>query len=206
VKIMGISIGVFHHSSGWYAVQNRCLHAGGPVAEGRLRGEILICPWHGYQYDLPSGKLLSDPTAKLEMYQVELMEGKVFVRLPVVAEIKQSETQKPPVVSLPTQAEPKLEKNEFRLAELKPGEAGVVEVNGASVAVFNIDGKYYAVDDYCPHAGGPLSEGRLDGMTVVCPWHGSCFDLSTGAVLCGPAKESLKTYHVFEENGIGRVI
>lgn len=86
IQLMGKSIGVFHHASGWYAVLNHCLHAGGPVAEGRLHGDILVCPWHGYQYELPSGTLRSDSTAKLEMFPVELHQNQVFVILPIVAE------------------------------------------------------------------------------------------------------------------------
>lgn len=83
VNLLGISIGIFHLPSGWYAIKNHCLHAGGPVAEGRLHGEILVCPWHGYQYDLPSGALRTDSTARLEMYPVELHHNQVFVILPV---------------------------------------------------------------------------------------------------------------------------
>lgn len=86
VKLMGLSIGVFHQASGWYAIKNKCLHAGGPVAEGRLEGETLTCPWHGFQYHLPTGGLLKDPAARLEMYPIEILEGKVFITLPVVTD------------------------------------------------------------------------------------------------------------------------
>jgi len=209
VSYMGLSVGVFHHQSGWYAIQNKCLHAGGPVATGRLRGDVLTCPWHGYQYNLPTGSLLEDPHAKLEMYPVEIIEGQVFIKLPVMPTGLMGMTEKS---SSPAQPVPKtegparpLEKNEFRLSELKAGEIGAIEVNGDSVAVFNVNGTYYALDDYCTHAGGPLSEGTLHGQTVVCPWHGSCFDVATGAVLCGPATKPMKTYQVKTDGGIGRV-
>src|SRR5262249_54043838 len=45
------------------------------------------------------------------------------------------------------------------------------------VALFNVDGEYYALDGVCPHQGGPLAKGRLDGATVSCPWHGWQFDV-----------------------------
>jgi nitrite reductase/ring-hydroxylating ferredoxin subunit len=53
--------------------------------------------------------------------------------------------------------------------------------------------------------GGPLNEGTLDGSTVTCPWHGSQFDVCTGAVLRGPAGAPLKAYRVIVEGDIGRV-
>ena len=48
------------------------------------------------------------------------------------------------------------------------------------VALFNVDGKFYALDGICPHAGGPLGEGELRGTVVTCPWHGWQFDVTTG--------------------------
>jgi nitrite reductase/ring-hydroxylating ferredoxin subunit len=56
-----------------------------------------------------------------------------------------------------------------------------------------------------PHRQGPLSEGSLDGTTVTCPLHGAQFNVWTGAVLRGPAKDPLKTYHVTVDGDIGRV-
>lgn len=200
VKIMGLSVGIFHHNSGWYAVRNQCLHAGGPVAEGPLRGETLVCPWHGYQYDLSSGQLLSDPSARLEMYPVELQDNKVFINLPIT-------TYTPPQIppEAPTPAAAALAKNEFRLSEIGVGQAGKVEVAGEPVAVFNVAGSYFAVQGRCSHAGGPLSEGRLEGTLVTCPWHGACFDLRDGSVQRGPARQALRVYPVTVDKEIGRV-
>jgi 3-phenylpropionate/trans-cinnamate dioxygenase ferredoxin subunit len=206
VHIMGLSIGVFHHGSGWYAIKNKCLHAGGPVAEGRLRGNVLTCPWHGYQYDLSTGALLEDPIAKLEMYPVEMHEGQIFVKLPIIRDIPAANPDQPTPQAAQTISEQMLAVNEFRLSELKPGQVGAVEVAGESVAVFNLEGNYYALEDYCPHAGGPLSEGRLEGQTIICPWHGSCFDVTTGAVTCGPAKIGVRAYSVIVEGKIGKVV
>jgi 3-phenylpropionate/trans-cinnamate dioxygenase ferredoxin component len=205
VKIMGLSIGIFHHPSGWYALQNKCLHAGGPVAEGRLRGDVLTCPWHGFQYNLCTGGLLDDPHARLEMYPVEIIEGQVFVKLPIMPAAPADEATTSQDMQMPTESQRQLAKNEFRLSELKPGGIGVVEVNGESAVVFNVAGEYYALDDYCPHAGAPLSEGTLEEKTIICPWHGSCFDVTTGAVLCGPAREGVKTFTVHIDGEIGRV-
>jgi nitrite reductase/ring-hydroxylating ferredoxin subunit len=205
VNLMGLKVGVFHHTSGWIAIQNKCLHAGGPVAEGVLNGDVLTCPWHGFQYNLPTASLLKDPNAHLETYAVEVREGQVFVKVPVAPGIAAQTDGTHAAVQLPVQAEHAPAKNEFRLSELKPGEAGTVEVEGNTVAVFNIDGKYYAIDNRCTHVGGPLSEGQLDGTMVTCPWHGSCFDVTSGAVLCGPAKQGVRSYPVTIQGAFGKV-
>jgi nitrite reductase/ring-hydroxylating ferredoxin subunit len=91
--------------------------------------------------------------------------------------------------------------NEFRISEVPPGSALLV---GES-AVFNVAGSFCATQDKCTHRQGPLSEGKLDGSTVTCPWHGAQFNVCTGAVLRGPAKDPLKTYRVLVEGDIGRV-
>src|SRR6266496_1009023 len=82
---------------------------------------------------------------------------------------------------------------------LLPGKATAVEIEGNRIAVFNVDGTFFAIDDTCPHAGGPLSEGQVDGKKVVCPWHDAAFDLKTGDVLSPPAFEGVKSYRVVVE-------
>ena len=71
--------------------------------------------------------------------------------------------------------------------ELATGQGLVVEAEGRSVALFNVDGTYYAIDNSCPHRGGPLGEGDLDGRVVSCPWHAWRWDVSTGASVNNPA-------------------
>lgn len=65
------------------------------------------------------------------------------------------------------------------------GTGKVVHVGGRAIALFNIDGTFYAVDNVCTHRGGPLGEGKVDGTLVTCPWHGNQFDLTTGQVVVG---------------------
>ena len=86
-----------------------------------------------------------------------------------------------------------------RVNEVTPGKAAAAEVDGNRVAVFNVAGTFYAIDDTCPHAGGPLSEGQVDGCRVVCPWHDAAFDLKTGDVLSPPAFDGVKSYKVVVE-------
>ena len=64
--------------------------------------------------------------------------------------------------------------------QIPPGASRTVDVHGVRIALFNVDGTYYAVDNTCPHAGGPLGEGFVNGDAVECPWHGWKFNLRTG--------------------------
>ena len=99
-----------------------------------------------------------------------------------------------------------MKENEFKLSQIKPGQIKQVRLDGQDVAVYNVDGTFYATQDECTHAGGPLSEGELDGKVVTCPWHFSCFDVTTGAVVCKPATQPLQTLKVIVEGEIGRVV
>ena len=66
-------------------------------------------------------------------------------------------------------------------SDLKPGENKVVNVNGTEVALFNVDGEFFAINNTCLHRGGPLGEGFLEGDVVTCPWHGWRYSVKTGA-------------------------
>ena len=83
--------------------------------------------------------------------------------------------------------------------DLPAGSAKAVEVNGKQVALFNLDGKYYAIDDACTHVGGSLAEGSVDGNEVTCPLHGATFDITSGKVTGEPAEDDVKEYHVIVE-------
>jgi nitrite reductase/ring-hydroxylating ferredoxin subunit len=65
-------------------------------------------------------------------------------------------------------------------SDVPPGSAKELTAAGRVVALFNVEGTFYALDGVCPHAGGPLGEGLLHGNVVTCPWHGWQFDVTTG--------------------------
>jgi len=69
------------------------------------------------------------------------------------------------------------------VADVPEGAGKTVEVAGKQIALFNVGGKFYAIDNACKHRGGPLGEGEVDGSTVICPWHGWEYDVTTGANL-----------------------
>ena len=97
-------------------------------------------------------------------------------------------------------------------AEIGPGQRKIVEANGISIGVFNVNGTYYALRNRCPHQGAPLCLGSVKGTALPsqpgeylwaregeilrCPWHGWEFDLTTGRSVCSPQKVRVRAYEV----------
>ena len=81
-------------------------------------------------------------------------------------------------------------------ADLQPGQAMLVTVADRRVALFNVSGTCYAIDDTCTHRGGPLSDGTLDNDVVTCPWHGARFCVRDGHVQGPPASGNVASYAV----------
>ncbi len=81
-------------------------------------------------------------------------------------------------------------------AELPMGGKKLVEVDGRAIAVFNVDGTLFAIDDVCTHDGGPLAEGELIGCEIECPRHGARFDVRTGLPLSMPAIEPVAVHAI----------
>ena len=80
--------------------------------------------------------------------------------------------------------------------EIPIGQARLVEVNGNEIAIFNVAGSFYAIDNTCTHVGGPLCEGLIVGNEVTCPWHRAVFDVTSGQVLGPPAASNVNSYNV----------
>ncbi len=77
----------------------------------------------------------------------------------------------------------------------------IVDVDGDDVAIFRIDGEFYAIADVCTHDGAEIASGELDGDEIVCPRHGARFCVKTGTVKCAPAYEDVGTFPVRIEKG-----
>ncbi len=80
--------------------------------------------------------------------------------------------------------------------DIAPGKVNVYEVAGRQIAVCNVDGTFYAIDDVCTHDGGSLDQGELTGDEIECPRHGACFDVKTGKALTLPAVAPVRSYPV----------
>ncbi|WP_214403512.1 Rieske (2Fe-2S) protein [Pseudonocardia lacus] len=103
-----------------------------------------------------------------------------------------------------------------RLDEFPPGERKIVQAGRRSIGVFRIGDSFYAINNYCPHQGGPLCQGRTkpwlssgrpgefvldeDEALVACPWHGWEYDLATGQSFLGPGEAPVRTYSVSVES------
>ena len=82
-------------------------------------------------------------------------------------------------------------------SEFQDLEAGkLVDAGGQSIAIFDLGGNYYAIENTCPHRGGPLAEGEMNEEEVICPWHGARFNIKTGAVVAPPASQGVKSFPV----------
>ncbi|HKZ63025.1 MAG TPA: non-heme iron oxygenase ferredoxin subunit [Thermoplasmata archaeon] len=92
-----------------------------------------------------------------------------------------------------------------RVHDVKPGEARVVVVSGRPVALFNVNGTFYATDNTCLHRAGPLGEGFLDGAVVTCPMHGWQYDVRTGQSFMNPTAK-LRIYRVVVEGDDVKVV
>ena len=80
--------------------------------------------------------------------------------------------------------------------DLDEGEAMQVIIGRKEIAIYNLDGKFYATDDICTHAYASLADGYVEGELIECPLHGGCFDIKTGKAMTPPVSEDLKTYEL----------
>ena len=87
-----------------------------------------------------------------------------------------------------------------RMDDLADGQARVAQVDGQRIAIFHVGGHFYALEASCPHEGGPLADGMIEGLHIVCPWHGYDFHLKTGKYTLNPDLQTL-TYPVKIQDG-----
>ena len=83
-----------------------------------------------------------------------------------------------------------------KINKIEPGQARLVDVQGASIALFNVEGQFFALDNTCMHRGGPLVEGEISGHKVTCSWQGARFDVRTGEVVGPLAQHAVARYGV----------
>lgn len=82
-----------------------------------------------------------------------------------------------------------------KISDVAEGFGIMVSIEGIEVALFNVGGKFYAMNNTCAHRGGPLGEGMLEGATVTCPWHGWQYDIVSGKGIMPPSAQ-IPTYKV----------
>lgn len=95
--------------------------------------------------------------------------------------------------------------NVAKLQDFPAGTRQLIDVDGQSIIIFNLDGQFYALEDRCSHDDSPLHEGEIEGDEIICPWHGARFCLKTGAVTEPPAYEDIQSFPVRVENNMVQV-
>ena len=81
VNAGGKTMALFRQGGNFYAIDNTCLHQGGPLGEGELNSKVVTCPWHGWQYDIASGVCQFNPSVKVPTYKVKVEGGNVMVEV-----------------------------------------------------------------------------------------------------------------------------
>lgn len=79
VHVAGKAIALAHVEDKFYALENTCLHRGGPIGQGELKGGVVTCPWHGWQYQVSTGKVTFNPEMSLKTYPVEVRGEEIWV-------------------------------------------------------------------------------------------------------------------------------
>lgn len=80
-QVGGKAVAIANVSGKLFAINSVCLHHGGPLGEGDLEGSLVSCPWHGWQYDVTTGRLVQQPDSGVQCYAVEVRDGAIFVDL-----------------------------------------------------------------------------------------------------------------------------
>ena len=81
ISVNGKDIALFHHSGNFYAMDNTCKHMGGPLGEGELEGENIVCPWHGWRYNIKTGVNAVMPNIKINTYNVKVENDEIMVEV-----------------------------------------------------------------------------------------------------------------------------
>ncbi len=88
-----------------------------------------------------------------------------------------------------------------RISDVAPGAVKIVSTGGVRIALCNVDGEFFAIEDVCTHDDGPLGEGKLQECRIECPRHGAQFDVKTGKAVRMPAIAPVKTFPVTVKDG-----
>ncbi len=90
-------------------------------------------------------------------------------------------------------------------SELSVGARTIVQTDAGEIAVFNLNGEYYAIEDICSHDGGELASGKCEGDEIICPRHGARFCIKSGKSLTPPAYEDIESFPVRVSDGVIQV-
>jgi ferredoxin-nitrite reductase len=172
------------------ALDNTCPHTGGSLGEGLVQDNRLTCPLHAWQFDCKTGACLTEKRPPLRRYETKVEGGQIWVQIPDAAVVPAPDTAAGSNGWIPA----------VPLTELIPGAVRKVRVVNSEVALISSAEGVLAFENSCPHQGGPLSEGSVEGTTVTCPLHGFKFEGKTGACLT-EARYSLRRFETKVDQG-----
>ncbi len=194
--IEGTRIALYNINGQFYATQNHCTHKGAQLVHGSLDGSVIECGQHGWKFDVKTGKCLAPSHGRaLKQYPVSIEQSSVVIELPDGGAPKTTR----PCAQIP--AASSTGTIQFHAVagtgELEEDDdvLGVV-VGETEIAIYRVDGEFYATHGLCTHECVKLADGYVEEGRIECPLHSACFDIKTGKVLAPPAEVDLKTYPV----------
>ena len=194
VTVEGIPLAVYNVGGEFFVTQNHCTHKGAQLVKGELREATIQCPQHGWKFDVKTGKCLAPGHGrKLRIYPVSIERTSIVVEL--------EGTEKPPSgarhwksVDEPTG------KIQFHavanLNALDDDEVMAVVAGKEAIALYRVDGEFYATQELCTHEYVSLCDGFVGDGEIECPLHGACFDIKTGKAMSFPAEIDLRVFPV----------
>lgn len=164
VEVDGENYCVTHYEGQFGVLDNTCAHEGGPLGEGSIEGGKLTCPWHSWQYDPIKGD------HEVRAYDTKVENGKLLANF-----------SKPENGGKETEKEIVWHKVLDRPEDLPEGRVVSVWAGHKGICLSHFEGQFAALNNKCPHQGGPLGEGSIEKGYLRCPWHGWDFHPTTGA-------------------------
>ncbi|MDH3378444.1 MAG: non-heme iron oxygenase ferredoxin subunit [Gammaproteobacteria bacterium] len=192
--IEGTRIALYNVMGEFYATQNHCTHKGAQLVKGELEGSVIECSQHGWKFDVKTGECLAPKHGrKLRLYPISIGQTSVTVEL-------QDKSKTQPAAKTSQPADQSMSKLEFHAVantdDLEDEEVMAVDVGDEEIALYRIEGKFYATHGLCTHEHVKLADGFVEGDRIECPLHSACFDIKTGKAVNPPAEIDLKTYPV----------
>ncbi len=194
VMVEGTRFALYNVGGEFFVTQNHCTHKGAQLVKGELQGTTIQCSQHGWKFDIKTGECLAPGHGrKLRIYPVSIEQSSVVVELEGTekpqSEVKHSKSVDEPAGKIQFHAV-------ANINDLDDDEVMAVVVGKEEIALYRVDGKFYATHGLCTHEYVSLCDGFVEQGEIECPLHGACFDIKTGKAMSLPAEIDLKVFPV----------
>lgn len=195
--VEGKRIAVYNLDGEFFATQNHCTHKGAQLIHGCLEDGVIECSQHGWRFDVKSGKCLSPGHGRaLRCFPVAVEGDGIAVELGADA----ARPKAAGVADPPGGSSGDIEYHAVASEDdLEDEEVIGVTVGGQEIALYRVDGEFYATQGLCSHEQVKLCDGFVEGDLIECPKHSACFEIRTGRAVNPPAEIDLQIYPIRRE-------